>query len=60
MWSDAIISMIIVSATGIIGLALKLCYSSKCLSFKFCGAEVIRDTAHEVSINVGNQTPNNI
>lgn len=60
MLSDAIISMIIISTTGIIGLALKLCYSSKCQSFKCCGAQVIRDTEHETVINIGNQTPNNI
>ena len=59
MLSDAIISMIIVSITGILGLALKLCYSSKCVSFKICGAEVIRDTVHEAVINI-QSTPNNI
>jgi len=59
MLSDAIISMIIVSTTGILGLALKLCYSSKCKSFKLCGAEVVRDTEHEVSVNMG-ATPNQI
>jgi hypothetical protein len=52
--------MIIVSTTGILGLALKLCYSSKCVSFKLCGAEVVRDTQHEAVINIGNQTPNQI
>lgn len=60
MLSDAIISMIIISTTGIIGLALKLCYSSKCKSFKLCGAEVVRDTEHETVINIGNQTSNQI
>ena len=60
MLSDAIISMIIISISGLIGLSLKLCYSSKCVSIKFCGGEIIRDTIHEQSINIGNQTPNQV
>jgi len=59
MLSDAIISMLIVSIAGLIGLSFKLCYSSKCVSIKCCGGEIIRDIAHEQTINM-NQTPNNI
>ena len=56
MLSDAIISMIIISVSGLIGLSLKLCYSSKCKIIKCCGGEIQRDTEHEVNINM--QTPN--
>ena len=56
MLSDAIISMIIISVSGLIGLSFKLCYSSKCKIIKCCGGEIIRDTEHEVNINM--QTPN--
>ncbi len=55
MLSDAILSMIIVSVTGIIGLSLKLCYSSKCTTIKCCLGEIQRDTTHEVAINM--ETP---
>ena len=58
--SDAILSMIIVSATGILALSLKLCYSSKCKTVKMCGLSINRDTDHEQTINIGNQTPNNV
>jgi len=56
MLSDAIISMIIVSSTGLIALCCKLLYSSKCRVIKCCGGEIHRDTEHEVNINM--QTPN--
>ena len=56
MLSDAIISMIIISVSGLIGLSFKLCYSSKCKIIKCCGGEIHRDTDHEVNINM--QTPN--
>ena len=54
--SDPIITLIIVSCATIIGLALKLCYSSRCTTIKCCGAEIQRDTNHEVAINL--DTPN--
>jgi hypothetical protein len=60
MLSDAIISMIIISVSGLIGLSLKLCYSSKCKVIKCCGGSIIRDTEHEQAINIGNQTPNQV
>jgi hypothetical protein len=59
MLSDAIIMTIIVSITGIIGLSLKLCYSSKCKIIKCCGGQIIRDTEHEQTINMS-ATPNNV
>jgi hypothetical protein len=60
MLSDAIIMTIIVSITGLCGLSLKLCYSSKCKVIKCCGSSIIRDTDHEQNINIGNQTPNQV
>ena len=60
MLSDALISMIIVSTTGILALLFKLCYSSKCKNVKFGCLSITRDTEHEVNINIGNQTPNPI
>ena len=57
--SDAILSMIIVSATGILALSLKLCYSSKCKRVKMCGVSIDRDTDHEQTINMS-ATPNNV
>jgi hypothetical protein len=60
MLSDAIISMIIISVSGLIGLSFKLCYSSKCKIIKCCGGEIIRDTEHEVNINMQTPNPNSI
>lgn len=60
MLSDAIISMIIVSSTGLIALSFKLCYSSKCRMIKCCGGEIHRDTEHEVNINMQTPNPNSI
>jgi hypothetical protein len=57
MLSDAIISMIIVSVSGLLALLFKLCYSSKCKTVKLCCLDINRDTEHEVNINM-NQTPN--
>lgn len=59
MTSETILSLIIVSTTGILALICKLIYSSKCKLIKCCGNEIQRDTDHEVNINM-NQTPNNI
>ncbi len=58
MLSDALISMIIVSTTGLLGLCCKLLYSSKCKTIKCCGAEVERDVTHEVAINMNGSTRN--
>ena len=58
MLSDSIIMAIVVSLTGLIGLSLKLCYSSKCKVIKCFGAQIIRDTSHEVPISM--QTPNQV
>ena len=52
MLSDAIISMIIVSTTGVLALSLKLCYMSKCKTIKFCPPSCVRDTDHETTITV--------
>ena len=60
MLSDALISMIIVSTTGILALVFKLCYSSKCKNVKLGCLSITRDTEHEVNINIGNQTPNQV
>ena len=59
MLSDAIISMLIVSGTGLLGLAFKLCYSSRCNIIKCCGAEIHRDVEHETRINIDNNANNN-
>lgn len=56
MLSDAIISMLIVSTTGLIALGFKLCYMSKCKIIKCCPPEFVRDTDHEAVINIDNQT----
>ena len=50
--SDTIITLLIASTSGLLGLALKLCYSSKCKNFKLCCLSIDRDTEHEVSINM--------
>ena len=60
MTSETILSLIIVSTTGILALICKLIYSSKCKVIRCCGNEIQRDTEHEQTINIGNQTPNNI
>jgi hypothetical protein len=52
MLSDAIISMLIVSATGLIALTIKLCYMSKCKVIKCCPPECVRDTEHEARITI--------
>ena len=57
--SDAILSMLIVSGTGILALSLKLCYSSKCRTVKMCCLTIDRDTDHEQTINMST-TPNNV
>lgn len=59
MLSDPLISMLIVSITGLLGLAFKLCYSSKCRVIKCCGGEIQRDISNEAVINIdtNNQTP---
>ena len=60
MTTETILSLIIVSTTGILALICKLIYSSKCRVIRCCGGEIIRDTEHEQTINIGNQTPNNV
>lgn len=58
--SDPVIILIIGSATGLIGLACKLTYSSKCKTIQ-CGCiKITRDTEHEQSVNIGNASPRNI
>ena len=58
MLSDALVSMIIVSATGLLALMFKLCYSSKCKTLKICGAEIQRDVEHEVVVNMNGSSRN--
>jgi hypothetical protein len=60
MLSDAIISMLIISAAGLIGLSLKLCYSSKCKNVKLGCLSIQRDTDHEQAINISMNSPNNV
>lgn len=50
MVSDTIVTLIIASSSGLIALALKLCYSSKCKHVKCCGTTIDRDTEHETRI----------
>lgn len=61
MLSDSIIILLIGSITGLIGLCLKLAYSSKCTKCKFGCVEVDRDTNNETRINIdAMQSPNRI
>ena len=56
---NGIITLIITSAVALVGLCLKLSYSSKCKVIK-CGCiEVIRDTDHEQAINIGSTPQQN-
>ncbi len=50
--TDSILMLIIGSATGLLGLLMKLSYSSKCKYCKCCCIEVERDTDHETAINL--------
>jgi hypothetical protein len=50
--SDPVLIIIIGSATALIGLGLKICYSSKCTHIKLGCIDIDRDTAHEVAINM--------
>ena len=54
---STIIALLIGSSTALIGLCLKLSYSSHCTHVKCCCLEVDRDTATEQLINIGNSTP---
>jgi hypothetical protein len=56
--SDPIITLLIVTSATVIGLTLKLCYSSKCSQIECCLGKITRDTTHEVAINM--DTPRNI
>ena len=56
MLSDPIITLIIVTSATIIGLALKLCYSSRCTNIECCGGKITRDVTNEVVLNM--DTPN--
>ena len=56
---STIIALIIGSSTALIGLCLKLSYSSKCKRIK-CGCITIeRDTDHEQNINLGSTPQQN-
>jgi hypothetical protein len=61
MLSDAIITLIIGSASTICGIGIRYFYASKCKIVKCCCFEIDRDTEHEQPISEirGNQTPNN-
>ena len=50
--SDPVLIIIIGSVSALIGLGLKICYSSKCTHVKFGCVEIDRDTNHEVAINI--------
>ena len=58
MTSETILSLIIVSTTGILALIFKLLYSSKCKLIRCCGNEIQRDTENEQTISM--QTPNQV
>ncbi len=54
---STIIALLIGSSTALIGLCLKLSYSSHCVKVKCCCLEVERDVSTEQQINIGNSTP---
>ena len=56
---NGIITLIITSAVALVGLCLKLSYSSKCKVIKCGCVEIIRDTEHEQAINIGGTPQNN-
>jgi hypothetical protein len=57
MLSDAIVTLIIGTASALVGLLCKLTYSSKCTKVR-CGCiEINRDTANEAPVNLSNSTP---
>ena len=51
--SDPVMIIIIGSASALIALTLKLCYSSKCTRVRLGSITIDRDTIHEVAINMG-------
>ena len=56
---NGIITLIITSTVALVGLCLKLSYSSKCKVIK-CGCiEITRDTEHEQVINIGSTPQQN-
>ena len=57
---NAIVVVIVGASSALLGLALRLCYISKCTSVKLCCGclEINRDTIHEQNISIdNNQTP---
>ena len=50
--SDPVLLIIIGSATALIGLAMRLCYTSKCTHIRLGCLDIDRDTVHEVAINM--------
>lgn len=61
MLSDAIITLLIGSATTLCGLSIRYFYASKCKIIKCGCVEIDRDTEHEPTMSDvrGNNTPNN-
>ena len=50
---SSVLVLLIGSTSAIIGLALRLCYLSKCVSVKLCNClEIKRDTQGEQQINI--------
>ena len=58
---STVLVVIVGASSALLGLALRLCYISKCVSVKICCGlcEITRDTIHEqlISVNDNQQQP---
>ena len=58
---STVLVVIVGASSALLGLALRLCYISKCVSVKICCGlcEINRDTIHEqvISVNDNQQQP---
>ena len=58
---STVLVVIVGASSALLGLALRLCYISKCISVKICCGlcEINRDTIHEqvISVNDNQQQP---
>ena len=54
--SETVLILIIGTIGGLMALAFRLCYMSKCRVIKFKNMEIQRDTSHEINLNVNDLT----
>lgn len=54
---QSVLLILIASASGLLALFAKLCYSSRCTHIKACGMDITRDPSNEPPVHFGNSTP---